>query len=148
MCGFGWNCCPLLITPPRSDPPRGVCLVPPRQAGRATAEGARKARGRWACAGALLIAFFTNCPLVEGGYGCFTVVFCIGDHDRGSRGGRCFRTPCPNCRAKPFKVLAAAPRPRKKGRFRVAISDRPPSPPKDPRLGRGYFEYFGGFAIV
>ena len=32
-----------------------------------------------------------------------------------------FRTPCPNCRAKPFKVLAAAPRPRKKGRFRVAI---------------------------
>jgi hypothetical protein len=33
------------------------------------------------------------------------------------------------CRAKPFKVLAAAPRPREKGRFRVAISDRPPSPP-------------------
>ena len=32
------------------------------------------------------------------------------------------------CRAKPFKVLAAAPRPREKGRFRVAISDRPPSP--------------------
>ena len=29
------------------------------------------------------------------------------------------------CRAKPFKVSAAAPRPRKKGRFRVAISDRP-----------------------
>ena len=28
----------------------------------------------------------------------------------------------------------AAPRPRKKGRFRVAISDRPPSPPWDPRL--------------
>ena len=28
------------------------------------------------------------------------------------------------CRAEPFKVLAAAPRPRKKGRFRVAISDR------------------------
>ena len=25
------------------------------------------------------------------------------------------------CRAKPFKVLAAAPRPREKGRFRVAI---------------------------
>ena len=41
-----------------------------------------------------------------------------------AHGGRCFRTPCPNCRAKPFKVLAVAPRPRKKGRFRVAISDR------------------------
>ena len=38
------------------------------------------------------------------------------------------------CRAKPFKVLAAAPRPRKEGRFRVAISDRPPSPPWDLRL--------------
>ena len=41
------------------------------------------------------------------------------------------------CRAKPFKVLAAAPRPREKGRFRrfrVAISDRPPSPPWDLRL--------------
>ena len=48
--------------------------------------------------------------------------------------GTWFRTPCPNCRAKPFKVLAAAPRPRKKGRFRVAISDRPPSPPWDLRL--------------
>ena len=38
------------------------------------------------------------------------------------------------CRAKPSKVLAAAPRPREKGRFRVAISDRPPSPPWDLRL--------------
>ena len=38
------------------------------------------------------------------------------------------------CRAEPSKVLAAAPRPRKKGRFRVAISDRSPSPPWDPRL--------------
>ena len=46
----------------------------------------------------------------------------------------CFRTPCPNCRAEPSKVPAAAPRPRKKGRFRIAISDRPPSPPWDPRL--------------
>ena len=35
------------------------------------------------------------------------------------------------CRAEPSKVLAAAPRPRKRGRFRVAISDRPPSPPWD-----------------
>ena len=54
-------------------------------------------------------------------YGCFLVIE--------AHGGRCFRTPCPNCRAKPFKVLApgvlaVAPRPRKKGRFRVAISDR------------------------
>ena len=31
-------------------------------------------------------------------------------------------------------AAAAAPRPRKKGRFRVAISDRPPGPPWDPRL--------------
>ena len=31
-------------------------------------------------------------------------------------------------------AIVAAPRPRKKGRFRVAISDRPPSPPWDPRL--------------
>ena len=38
------------------------------------------------------------------------------------------------CRAKPFKVSAAAPRPREKGRFRVAISDRPPSPPWDLQL--------------
>jgi len=38
------------------------------------------------------------------------------------------------CRAKPFKVSAVAPRPRKKGRFRVAISDRPPRLPWDPRL--------------
>ena len=38
------------------------------------------------------------------------------------------------CRAKPFKVLAAAPRPREKGRFRVAILDRPPSPSWDLRL--------------
>ena len=30
------------------------------------------------------------------------------------------------CRAEPFRVSAAAPRPRKKGRFRVAISDRLP----------------------
>ena len=36
------------------------------------------------------------------------------------------------CRAEPFKASAAAPRPRKKGRFGVAISDRPPSP-WDPR---------------
>ena len=41
------------------------------------------------------------------------------------------------CRAEPSKVPAAAPRPRKKGRFRVAISDRPPSPPWDPQLGEG-----------
>ena len=51
-----------------------------------------------------------------------------------ARGGTWFRTPCPNCRAEPFKASAAAPRPRKRGRFRVAISDRPPSPPWDPRL--------------
>ena len=38
--------------------------------------------------------------------------------------------------AKPFKVLAAAPRPREKGRFRVAISDRPPSPSWDLRLSQ------------
>ena len=44
------------------------------------------------------------------------------------------RTPCPNCRAEPFKVSATAPRPRKKGRFGVAIADRHPSPPWDPRL--------------
>ena len=55
-------------------------------------------------------------------YGCFLVIE--------ARGGTWFRTPCPNCRAKPSKVLAAAPRPREKGRFRVAISDRPPSPPR------------------
>ena len=36
------------------------------------------------------------------------------------------------CRAELFKVSAAAPRPRKRGRLRVAISDRPPSPPWDP----------------
>ena len=41
------------------------------------------------------------------------------------------------CRAKPFKVLAAAPRPREKGRFRVAISDRPPSPPLETNLTAG-----------
>ena len=40
-----------------------------------------------------------------------------------------------HCRAEPFKVLASgsAPSPQK-GRPRVAISDRPPSPPWDPRL--------------
>ena len=60
--------------------------------------------------------------------GCFLVIE--------ARGGRCicFRTPCPNFRAEPFKASAAAPRPRKRGRFRVAISDRPPSPPWDLRL--------------
>ena len=31
-------------------------------------------------------------------------------------------------------MQAAAPRPRKNGRFRVAISDRPPCPPWDPLL--------------
>ena len=51
-----------------------------------------------------------------------------------AHGGTWFRTPCPNCRAKPLKVLAAAPRPREKGRFRVAILDRPPSPSWDLRL--------------
>ena len=39
-----------------------------------------------------------------------------------------------HCRAKLFKVSAAAPRPRKKGRFRVAISDRPHGLPWDLRL--------------
>ena len=33
-----------------------------------------------------------------------------------------------HCRAEPFKVLAAAPRPCKRGRFRVAISDTPFEP--------------------
>ena len=37
-------------------------------------------------------------------YGCFLVIE--------AHGGTRFRTPCPNCRAKPFKVLAL-PRPRK-----------------------------------
>ena len=63
----------------------------------------------------------------------FAVVFAIEAHD--VHGGTWFRTPCPNCRAEPFKVPATAPRPRKKGRFRVAISDRPPSPPWDPLPG-------------
>ena len=31
-------------------------------------------------------------------YGCFLMIE--------AHGGRCFRTPCPNCRAKPFKVKA------------------------------------------
>ena len=60
------------------------------------------------------------------------------------------------CRAKPFKVLAAAPRPREKGRFRVAISDRPPSPPWDLRLpeigtrartGADFFPFFNDLAF-
>ena len=59
-------------------------------------------------------------------YGCFLVIE--------ARGGTWFRTPCPNCRAEPFKASASAPRPRKGGQFRVAMSDRPPSPPWDPRL--------------
>ena len=41
-----------------------------------------------------------------GCYGCFLVIE--------AHGGRCFRTPCPDCRAEPFNVPAAAPRPRKR----------------------------------
>ena len=71
----------------------------------------------------------TTIPTVPPTHGCFYGCFWVIE----AHGGRCFRTPCPNCRAKPFKVLAAAPRPRKKGRFGVAISDRPPSPPRHVR---------------
>ena len=54
----------------------------------------------------------------------FTVVFLVIE----AHGGRCFRTPCPNCRAEPLKCQRQRPDPAKKGRFRVASSSRHPSP--------------------
>ena len=68
------------------------------------------------------------------GYGCFLVVFygCFFGN-RGSR-RKMLQNSVSYCRAKPLKASASAPRPRKKGRFGVAISERPPSPSWDPRL--------------
>jgi len=56
--------------------------------------------------------------------GCFSrkavVVFEVfRESNIEARGERCFRTPCPNCRAEPSKVPAAAPRPR--GRCKVTV---------------------------
>ena len=47
--------------------------------------------------------------------GCFLVIE--------AHGGTWFRTPCPNCRAELSKVPAAAPQPRKKGRFKGCESE-------------------------
>ena len=59
-------------------------------------------------------------------YGCFLVIE--------ARGRIYIQSSVSYCRAEPFKVSAAAPRPRKKDRFGVAIADRPLRPPWAPRL--------------